>query len=544
MDTVDNASLRLVARNSRLENKPPLPPALSGRLHNSLPAELLIKIFLIWRDDTVYVNNFSASPWKPDWLAVSWVCRSWRTVSLSYTIFWDYIEVTAKDRSPGFVDEIFRRSGQAPLYLDIWDVDTENGTMPLLISRQLSRLKGLVIHAPVIRRDSPELSNVFTQQAPNITHITLDAREYMYGHLLVHLAAPRLPALFGNSLPLLRGADIRLLPMAPLVPLLANVARLCLHNYDDLYQTISSLKDLRRLEDLEINLDVSFERDVRISTITSLGTITRLTIRGCSEAYAKFLSAVSFPSIRLLLWYSSNEYEFYPNITSPLLTLQHHWIVFTSRECPLQHFRISGSPWSLEAYHQEGKHSRERAFLLNLEPGDTGGGPVESIMSCKIMARCLPEGAFASSLQSLDVYGFDFDLYECARDLEESFKEWVDFARACTNVKQLYLTKLDPGFVSILLLSQSIVEVFFPEVTELHLDEYTWVECRLEIDKWLMRRVQGNPHPIKLVRPSTDNQARTEIIINEDNLWSFIFPGPSVSKPSQSSPRLLRRPRT
>jgi hypothetical protein len=460
-----------------------------------------MRIFIIWRDGTLNFQPTSAFVRTPSWLSITWVCSSWREIALSHALFWNRIEITAKDRVPGFMEELIRRSCQVPLRLSIRSLDTESGT-PLLVSRQFYRLKELEVHPAVIYdANPPEGLRCLTQPAPILTHLVLNARDPNHDTSLLR-RAPRLTSnLFGHSLPLLQEAEIRHLPIAPFSPFLKSVARLSLHTYGTVRQIVETLSSLSNLRELDIEIESRYSRrQLPIPALTPLRKISRVVVRGEAEICIEFFNAVSLPSLCSFqcdmtdISMMHEDEEIHSRLQAGL---QQQWSIISDQARPLLHLRIVESPRHLAAYHDQGLSVGEQAFLVSLPP-KSESSEADGYFGCVLIGACLPVGPHASMLQSLEIGGFGDEMLPFLGDFSDSFFRWTVFSKACTSVQQLRLYRVDERFVSV------IFDIYdeavpFPAVVELHEDLYTWSRCRRVTGSWLRIRVLTEPLPLKLV---------------------------------------------
>jgi hypothetical protein len=495
-----------------------------------LPSELLLKIFFIWRNDTMDIRHWSRCR-NTEWLTATWICCFWRQITLSCATFWNQISITRQDRTPGFFEEYVRRSANASLYMSIWEIES-GSRISLLITQQLPRLKELTIYHPAFNLFSKSL-RCLASPAPALTYLALNGVHYSLQR--DHYCPPS--NLFDNSAPTLQEADIIHLPLYLFKSILKTVTRLslnCLPYREGIQEIIDCLETLSQLEELDIRVN---RRHGNSNTthnlpITSFQNLVRIVVRGDPKACYELLQASSFPKIRIFQLKFNDFGDFLTNsiwfYSEFLPVVQRHWCIFLGQGDSTLHAYLSASPqdsmhhssqeYSLQAHHQG---DCNRAFQLSF-PFGNHSQPDGSLTLLNIMIGvCLSDPRSRTALNLLKIGSAGLAAID-NRSSDGLRRLWLMLVTRCTCVRSLHLSDLNASLGSILF-GTSADLVPFPQVTELFVDLSTEEECGSHIARWLTRRVAVHPLPVKLIAVRAQGHGPFVTLVDRDNVVNYPF---------------------
>jgi hypothetical protein len=482
-----------------------------------LPAELLMRIFYIWRSDIMHIRG-SVGCDHLGWFAASWVCRYWRETTFSHAAFWNHVPITKRDRRWGLLGALLRRSKDVPLYINIKSLQIESGVL-LLISEHLYRVKELTVQYED-SEDTLVALAALASPAPRLAYLALQGSSY----LIEEICQLIFSTFLSHSAPTLEEANISGLPITPLLPLINTVTRLSLTPYEETtIGVVDCLKSLEQLKELDINFgDDHFGHNPSVNPI-QIPSLLRVVVRGNLDACAAFMETVFFPQIRFIrlelkmmitIYDDTNRfYSIFP------LILQRYWSVFEDQGRPLLHLHLSAHPWYLEAYNQEENEEYALQLLLSKIM------PLDYITASKIINKVFfptPEQAFM--LTSLDISSFNHDLGSLDDRVDDYLKnEWANLLAVCINIKRLRLRRVGPRLGSMLLSGSAGGNPSFPAVVELHQDLYTYQTCGHQTKIWLKRHFAAKTCPVKIVLTDFDDKPPNLYLIKLDNIEDYPF---------------------
>ncbi|KAH9174531.1 hypothetical protein EDB89DRAFT_2067468 [Lactarius sanguifluus] len=116
-DTAETSGLKITLDTSLRRNSSPLAAPYS-ELTTQLPLELLQKIFLFLADLCLPPRRFSPFPYpsQPVWIAITYVCRYWRSAALGLYELWSSI---TPGLSISWSRSMIKRSAQLPMRIDM-----------------------------------------------------------------------------------------------------------------------------------------------------------------------------------------------------------------------------------------------------------------------------------------------------------------------------------------------------------------------------------------------------------------------------------------
>ncbi|KAI6120001.1 hypothetical protein EDD16DRAFT_1706202 [Pisolithus croceorrhizus] len=321
-DRIDNEIMLL------LRSVPPLCSQRNALSHACrLPPELLSMIFLHYARDWYTDPGSKFVGQVAPWVAVSYVCRTWRDVALNCGVIWGHLFFVSLD----WTLELLERSKAAPLLvrMHLTSVDSYVATSSLrMVLRHMERVEDM--HVLNLLTPNSEIENMLDVEAPSLRSLQISSED-----LAVNL--------FRGETPALRKLVLHRCYTHWSSPIFNGLTHLSL-TYNSCVRTVASrdlLGILRRSPCLrEFHFEDVFPDRVEISARAATGAVVkvallhleRFTLIGDVSAVAPLLACLEMPlftAVRLtfvrhaVIQCTGAFQSFVPNRFNGGLTLSH-----------------------------------------------------------------------------------------------------------------------------------------------------------------------------------------------------------------------------
>lgn len=259
----------------------------------NLPEEVLRKIFFACVHLSIDSNNSKCRAWS--WIIVSYICSSWRMVSLSCPELWRYIDFS----HPGSCALTLKRAKMSPLHIDTFV--NENNTRLVQRTLQLAhRIHDIHIRSSL--HDIHGFLEILTHPNPAVESLIIDVDISKSCPFSRVYQQPLFP-ICGPPLDNLKYMELHSAPLYLLTPRCIHLTQLHLHNLPSTERpTVRCfLSMLEQLQDLEhLTIDRSFPINLDLAAVTSseqckLPKLKSISLVGSTVEIVNILEGLSLP---------------------------------------------------------------------------------------------------------------------------------------------------------------------------------------------------------------------------------------------------------